>query len=51
MNYVCTEKKCTFDNDKPYTFHIPQEVYEQNNTAVPFCPHCGSTLKKKTGKE
>ena len=50
MDYLCTEKNCKFDGEKPYSLHIPQEVWERNNTAVPFCPHCGGTLKEKAEK-
>jgi hypothetical protein len=50
MDYLCTGKDCTFGGKTPYTLHIPLEVWERNNTAVPFCPHCGSTLKEKTEK-
>jgi hypothetical protein len=27
--------------------HIPLEVYEENNLAAMFCPHCGCVLENK----
>jgi hypothetical protein len=46
MVFICTERDCKFDGDKPYMLRIPLEVYERNNLATLFCPYCGCMLEK-----
>lgn len=45
MEYVCAEKKCTYDGNGPYTLTLPAEAcIDEHNCAVVFCPYCHSKM-------
>jgi hypothetical protein len=47
MKFSCPETACNFDDAEPYVLNIPHEAcFDEHNVATPFCPHCGSKLKK-----
>ncbi len=48
MEYLCVEKSCPFDGNKPFVLSIPTEAcVDKHNIAIPFCPYCESELKEK----
>ncbi len=47
MEYYCPEKKCSFDNNKPYVYKIPEcACMDEHNIAMIYCPHCLSKMEK-----